>query len=162
MKHLTLELGDKTMKAASLVILSLLVSSTTFAGAWGTGSFENDDALDWVADCTDAKDIAPVARALSAVMKSEYIEAPDGSAAVAAAEVIAAALGKPSPNLPSELRTWTQKHLSDKLAQLAPLAKKALVRIQDSEISELKQLWSEGDSKKWAAAIAELSSRLGK
>jgi len=155
-------LGIRTMKTISLVLLTLLASSAVHAGAWGEGSFENDDALDWITECTQSKGIASVARALDAALKSEYVEAPEGSAAIVAAEVVAAALGKPSTKLPPELRAWIQRQQPDKLAQLAPTAKKVLVRIQDPNVSELKQLWSEGKQNKWPAAIAELSARLGK
>jgi hypothetical protein len=150
------------MKATTLVLLSLFVSSAVFAGAWGDGGFENDAALDWVSECTESGDVSPVTRALNDALKAEYIEAPEGSAAIVAAEVIAAALGKPNPKLPSELRAWVKRQQAANLVQLAPLAKKALVRIQDPEVSELKQLWSEGKPNNWPAAIAELSSRLGK
>ncbi|SFN43433.1 protein of unknown function [Formivibrio citricus] len=73
--------------------LFLMFFATTFAqaGAWGEGAFDNDDALDWVAQCTRSKDITPVSRALQAVLSTEYIEAPEGSAAIAAAEVVASA-----------------------------------------------------------------------
>jgi hypothetical protein len=150
------------MKTIPLVLLTLLVSSFAHAGAWGESSFENDDALDWVAECTQSKGIAPVTRVLDKALKAEYIEAPEGSAAVVAAEVVAAALGKPSAKLPPELRAWIQRQQPDKLAQLAPIAKRVLVRIQDPKVSELQQLWSEGKQSKWPAAIAELSARLGK
>jgi hypothetical protein len=101
-------------------------------------------------------------RAFDAVLKSDYIEAPDGSAAVAAAEVVAAALDRPSAKLPPELRSWLQHQSLSALAQLAPVASKVLIRIQDSELSELRQLWAEGEKGKWQAALADLSARLGK
>ena len=141
------------MKPPWLVSLVLLLSLEAHAGAWGEGSFENDDALDWATECSDSKDTAPVARALNAVLKSEYIEAPEASAAIAAAEVVAAAIGKPSANIPSELRGWIHRQPPQKLVQLAPLAKKALVRIQDPAVSELTQLWSEGKPNKWPVVM---------
>jgi hypothetical protein len=155
-------LKQPAMKTTLPLLLCLLLLSTAQAGAWGEGSFENDDALDWVARCTQSSGIALLSLTLNAIVEAEYIEAPDGSAAVAAVEVVAAALGKPSTKLPAELRAWIQRQSADKISQLAPLAKKALGRIQDPKVSELKQLWSEGKPNKWNAAIAELSARLGK
>jgi hypothetical protein len=148
------------MKVVPLLLLTLFASFAAQAGVWGAGSFENDYALDWAAQCAHSTDIGAVTRAFDGVLKSERIEAPEGSAAVVAAEIVAAALGKPSANLPKELRAWIQRQPQDKLSQLAPLAKKALVRIQDAKVSELQQLWSESKQNKWPAAIAELSGRL--
>jgi len=145
----------------SLIAWSML-TGTAYAGAWGDGSFENDDALDWVADCVKSATPVPVSAAIDAAVRSKYIEAPEGSAAVAAAEVVAAALGKPSSKLPSELRAWVQRQSTEQLAQLAPAARTALARILDSKVSELRQLWSEGKPNTWSQNIVELQSRLTK
>jgi hypothetical protein len=82
----------ENMKAAAAILVALLVTLPAHAGAWGEGSFENDDALDWVAECVNSKGIAEVAKTFDKVLNSDYIESRDGSAGVAAAEVIAAAL----------------------------------------------------------------------
>jgi hypothetical protein len=76
-------------------------------GAWGSDSFENDDAADWVADFCDAPDPAVIVKALSAVADldaSQYLEAPDCSVGIAAAEVVAALKGAPNSNLPDGTR----------------------------------------------------------
>ena len=62
-------------------------------GAWGCGSFENDDAVDWVYEF-ESSGVAAVASALehvSSIAEDEYLEAPEASAAIAAAEIVAAA-----------------------------------------------------------------------
>ncbi len=150
------------MKSSILLILSLFVASLAYAGAWGEGSFENDDALDWVAECIRSRDTAPVRQALQVVLKVSYIEAPQASEAIAASEVVAASLGKPNPKLPPELRTWLQRQQLAQMSQLAPLAKKVLARIKDPKISELWQLWSGGKPNKWPSVVSELETRLGK
>ena len=150
------------MKSLTALLLSFLVAASVYAGAWGDGSFENDDALDWVAECTNAKSIEPVTLALESVLKGGYIEAPQGSAAIAAAEVVAAAIGKPSLKFPPELQAWVRRMPTKKLMQLVPTAQKALARINDKKLSELKQLWAEGKPNNWSAVILELESRLGK
>lgn len=152
----------ENIKAAAVILLALLLAPLTHAGAWGEGSFENDDAADWVAECVNSNGTAQLVRAFDAVLKSDYIDSADGSAAIAAAEVVAAALGRPSAKLPPELRSWLQRQSLPAFAQLAPVASKVLVRIQDPKISELQQLWAEGDGGKWRAAVADLSARLGK
>ena len=66
-------------------------------GAWGFGSFDNDDAADFLADATESGDLSLVRGALDNVLTStEYVEAPDASQAIAAAEIVAAALGRPT------------------------------------------------------------------
>ena len=117
----------RALVASLLAVLPLLVH----AGAWGEGSFENDDALDWVGQCIKAGTTAPVSAALAAVLDGRYVQAPDGSEAVAAAEVVAAAMGKPG------------------------------FRVLDPKVSELSQLWAEARSTRWTEAIADLERRLG-
>jgi hypothetical protein len=149
------------MKTLSAFLFSFFIAPAALAGAWGDGSFENDDALDWVAECTHTTSVVPVSHALEAVLKGGYIEGPQGSAAIAAAEVVAAAIGKPSAKLPPELQSWVRRIPPEQLTGLAPIARKALARIRDPKASELKQLWSEGKQNNWATVVVELESRLG-
>jgi hypothetical protein len=148
------------MTRLAMFAAAMLLSVTAYAGAWGSGSFENDDALDWASECVKASSVAPVFAAFQAT-EAKYIEAPEGSRAVSAAEVVAAALGRPDPKLPPSLLSWSQRHADD-LAQLAPRARAALGRVLDPKASELRQLWSEGKPNKWPDVIANLQSRLTK
>lgn len=150
------------MKLIMGLIASILLTGPVYAGAWGAGSFENDDALDWVDECVKATSPVPVSTALKTAILSNYLEVPEGSRAVAAAEVVATALGKPNPKLPPQLRAWVQRQSSKSLVQLAPAARKALARVLDPKASELRQLWSEGTPNNWPEVIAELQSRLGR
>jgi hypothetical protein len=150
------------MKVVASLLASLVLASLAHAGAWGEGSFENDDALDWVTECTRSDSVAPIQAALDVALRGKTLEAPEGSVAVAAAEVVAAALGKPSPKLPPDLREWIQRQPPEQVARLAPAARKALVRVRDLKNSELRQLWAEGKTNKWLDVIGELESRLGK
>jgi len=146
------------VRAAALSLM--LLTSIAHAGTWGEGSFENDDALDWASECTSAKSVTPVSAALALVSRNKSIEAPDGSAAVAAAEVVAAALGRPNPKLPSQLRDWIIHQPSAQLVALAPSARMALMRVANAEISELAKLWAARQPNKWTASISELQARL--
>jgi hypothetical protein len=69
-------------------------------GAWGFQAFENDDALDWLEEL-EVGGAEVVRQGLNAVADG-YIEAPDGSVAVAAAEITAAAQGIPHGDLPED------------------------------------------------------------
>jgi hypothetical protein len=145
----------------SLIIAIVLgAESSARAGAWGDGSFDNDEALDWAATCAAAKSTSPVRDALQGALRGKYLEAPQGSSAVAAAEVVAAARGKPSPKLPAELAAWIKRQPAQELSRLAPLARKALKRVRDPKTSELRQLWDEGKPARWLEAISDLESRL--
>ena len=57
-------------------------------GAWGPGIYENDDAADWGAEVTDLG-LQAVEDALDIAIEADYIEAPDGACALAAADVVA-------------------------------------------------------------------------
>ena len=136
------------------------MAGVAHAAAWGDGSFENDDALDWGGECTSAKSVKPVVVALNIAVQSKLIETPDGAAAVAAAEIVAAALGHPSPKLPVQLRNWMNRQSSAQLIALAPNARSALTRVANPELSELAQSWAKGKPNKWQESIAELQERL--
>lgn len=148
------------LKRFSLFLATLLVCNACLAGAWGPGSFDNDDALDWIASCTASKGAQSVVDALQAAIKPGPLEASEGAAAIAAAELVAAANGKPGKTLPKELKGWLQRQPREKIAGLASVARKALARVKDPKSSELRQLWTESGEKPWLHAVGELDARL--
>jgi hypothetical protein len=132
-------------------------------GSWGVLPFENDDALDWVWELEDAEDFAVLELSLEQVARAEpdeYVEAADAEEALAAAEVVAALLGKPLEELPEPVEDFLQRSRGKKPdAKLVSLAAKAVKRIQSS--SELKDLWeASDDAEKWDEVVEELLSRL--
>jgi hypothetical protein len=129
-------------------------------GAWGAGSFENDDAMDWVARLAEGSGEAVIREALTPVASADdrYLEAPDCSIAIAAAEAVAAARGHPAASPPDEVMGWVQKK-PVLASDLLSLAKAAVDRI--GRESELKDLWNESDSvNDWRAALTDLRKRL--
>ncbi|RYD66813.1 MAG: DUF4259 domain-containing protein, partial [Verrucomicrobiaceae bacterium] len=81
-------------------------------GSWGVLPFENDDALDWVWELEDAENFAVLELALEDVASAEaedYIEAPQAEEALAAAEVVAALLGKPLDDLPEPVDAFLEQ-----------------------------------------------------
>ena len=59
-------------------------------GAWGLGIFDNDSALDWVYDLVESTGTTVLREAFDNVINGEeYIDVDFGSAAVAAASIIA-------------------------------------------------------------------------
>jgi hypothetical protein len=79
-------------------------------GAWGKGPFQNDMALDWVYELEE-KGRACLVDTFDecARFADEYVDADLASYVLAAAEVVAAQLGRPRLDLPEEVRTWVAK-----------------------------------------------------
>ncbi len=132
-------------------------------GTWGIGSFENDDAGDFMIDLLDSGDLSLVREVLDNVLTStEYVEAPDATLAIVAAEIVAAARGRPT------VAAQQEEGLADWLARIRPTidddllrqARDALARVL-GENSELRELWEETDDMQaWRAAVTELATQL--
>jgi hypothetical protein len=148
------------MKRLIVLVTSLLACGVCLAGAWGPGTFDNDDALDWMHLCTESKGSAFVAVTLESAMRPGVLDAPGGAAVIAAAEVVAAAKGKPGGTLPKELSNWLRSQPNQEIAKLAPVAKRVLTKVMDPNMSELAQLSSVSPDKRWEKAVAELEARL--
>ena len=131
-------------------------------GAWGEKAFENDSALDWLADLEDGG-VTALRDTLSRVAGAgadDYVEVDDCSAAIAAAEIVAGALGE-RDRLTEEAVAWLDANRGavvpgDKIA-----AKRAVERVL-AEGSELRELWDEnGPDTEWHADVRALLTRLG-
>lgn len=131
-------------------------------GTWGPDSFENDDAADWFAQFCDDPGEQMISDALAKVTETsanDYLEAPECSVAIAAAEVIAALKGFPSPKLPDEARECLSGLEIKSDSDLVSSALKALRRVTTD--SELKELWDEAENPdEWYAAVGNLEERL--
>jgi hypothetical protein len=129
-------------------------------GAWGHGSFDNDDAGDWVAELSEAVGTEPVSEAFEAVLEvgDNYLEVTEAGRGLAAAEVVAALLGRPPAVLPEEVTAW----LAGKKPPKAALIKKAQRVVKRVlKDSELKELWAESeDAAKWQREAEGLLQRL--
>jgi len=124
---------------------------------WGTGSFENEDAQKWLGKLSALR-IDDLKQILGrAADQSDYLEAPDASIVVAAAEVLATMKGAPPEKLPREIVDWTTKGGST--AEINELAVRAVDKVRRN--SELKDLWLEADGlNEWTAALQDLQTRL--
>ena len=126
-------------------------------GAWGLRFDQNDDAADWLAEFADEPSWEAVDSVLSAC-SAEYVEAPECSMALAAAEVVAAGLGSPSSDLDEAVLEWATGNSSG-AAGRRQAAQVALARIRDD--SELNELWQEADEyADWQASVNETLARL--
>ena len=130
-------------------------------GAWGHNTFDNDDASDWVYELEESSDLTAITDALNAVTDDaeDYIEAPECSNALAAAEVVAALNGNPSPDLPDTVREWIAGKLAPESSLNAKAHRAVDVVLTDSE---LKELWEENaeDYPKWVACLNGIKARI--
>lgn len=129
-------------------------------GAWGIGNFQNDDAADWVDELERSEDVTTLFAALQEIQSNRYLEAPECSVALAAAEVVAALLGAAPSNLPDRVTEWVRQRDVEVEHDLLALARRAVVRVRSE--SELRDLWAEtNDFDKWEAGLEDLLRRLG-
>lgn len=135
-------------------------------GAWGTDSWANDDALDFLNELVEADDDTPLFEALANVAEADasvYLSAAVASAALAAAEVIAALAGEPGTTMPEELDKWLSLQplelAKDLVDAHSEYANSIIHRIKIS--SELAELWAESDhNDAWHAEVDDLRRRL--
>lgn len=135
-------------------------------GAWGSGTFENDAASDFLLEY-EAAGAKAVADALAAVQESwasGHVDGDVGASGVAAAEIAAASLGQPALGLEPETLAAVLKHREAvrALPGVAGLALSAVDRIGGSAgTSELHHLWAEaGEGEEFLSVLADLRARL--
>ena len=114
-----------------------------------------------MSDCTRSTGTRVIAAAFRKVSGAAYVEAPEASSAVAAAEVVAAARGKAGPGFPDDLRKWLQRQPNAEIVSLAPLAEKVVERIAEGPASELQSLWKQSKQyAHWQRNMQDLLARL--
>jgi len=128
-------------------------------GSWGARAFDNDDAVDFVATLrTNGSGVLLNAiNEVADLTSEEYLEAPSASRAVAAAEVVAAMVGSPARDLPSEVVEWVSTAPAPD-PSLRASAKAALQRVVAD--SELAELWAESGDDSWSEQQADLLERV--
>ena len=152
-----------------LILVLMLVSIGSqpregLAGYWGTGTLSNDGAADFLGEVVSDNNVERLRSALAgaALGDGRYLDDESASRALAAAELIAATIGRPSEHLPDASRQWAVKHTREADAALVKLAIAAIDRIVKD--SETRELLMQGSSAKmlneWEANVRHLRSRL--
>ena len=127
-------------------------------GAWGEKPFENDSALDWLGDLEEVEDLRETLTTVAA--DDDYLEVDDGSAAIAAAEIVAAARDGKVDRLAKDASKWLEKHGTQIADADRALAVRAVQRVLGSK-SELAELWDDnGPDNSWRRDVAGLVARL--
>ena len=105
-------------------------------GVWGVGVFENDDAMDWLDQLLENGDVTFLRNALMIVKEQKsYLELPECCKALAAAEVVASAIGRKALALPSQVEEWLYGKDLVEIRRLVPLAREVTKRVKsDSEL----------------------------
>ncbi|WP_168210539.1 DUF4259 domain-containing protein [Persicimonas caeni] len=138
-------------------------------GAWGTGNFDNDAALDFLSALYPREDgCGHIEKALAKVLPDADeadVDEADAHAccqALAAAEIVAALGGAPRDGLSESVTDWVwyRRPVEDsRLDAITELARRAVRQVRDD--SELSELWQQTDSHDaWRAAVDELAARL--
>ena len=127
-------------------------------GAWGTAAFDNDDASDWVYEL-EKDGIAAVDAALKDALGPQELETPTDVNAIAAGEVIAAALGRPVDGLRDEIVGLANALAPSITPEHAARARTAVERVLAG--SEIAELWAETeDDDEWRGLVEDLIRRL--
>lgn len=131
-------------------------------GAWGVGSFENDNACDWACDLEDAEDLSVVRTAFDNVFEDDYVDRDVAAPGIAACEVLAALKGNPITKYEAypSVNDWVKAHPQSVPADLVSKAHLVLDRILAAD-SEMNELWEESDNyENWKSAVDDLRTRL--
>jgi hypothetical protein len=126
-------------------------------GAWGSGTFENDTAEDWMDLLIASDGPEPIHDAFS---EWDADESDSCCIALAAAEVIAAAAGRPADDLPDEIREWLDEHDFQPEETLITQARD--ITAATLKESELAELCAESEDDDWSRVIQGLIDRLEK
>lgn len=134
-------------------------------GAWGEGPFDNDDACDWSYEFQEVDEttgLQILAGALNLGDPANYVEAPEGETAVAAALVVSWLVNPDSiPDSPygESAAAWVRSTRAPVSAALRASALAALDRVQGAQ-SELAELWAEADGTAWIETLSHIKTRL--
>lgn len=134
-------------------------------GTWSHEPFGNDTACDWAYDLIEQKDFSLVAQAVQSVLdnSADYLDSDLAVEAVAAAEVLAKALGRSTQTdaYTEKVDAWVGSVGAKPSAELLSRTRSALDRIMGPD-SELRELWEEsGDLEIWESSIKALQSAVG-
>jgi len=129
-------------------------------GSWDVSSFGNDGAADWLNQLIASRGADRIFRALMvAANNKDYLEVLECEQAIAAAELVAAAVGKPSATLPKDVLEWLEGKELHLGSELVDLALRVVERVAKN--SELKELWDDTDSAAdWYVTVEDLATRL--
>lgn len=136
-------------------------------GAWGTGPFQNDEALDYLAGVEEAGRehmTSVLERPMQPLVHSgDYLQAPEVTEAIAAAAVVGAVLNPAASAGEPGLPQWVAQMPADGLDnELVELARRTLRRALKPQDNEAHELWAEaGAAAEWQGELRRVLGWLG-
>jgi|SRR3954452_7949821 hypothetical protein len=134
-------------------------------GTWGTGTVDNDTAVDWMYGLGEVPDLSLIEGTLNRALAvgDEYLEAADAEEAIVAAEAVARLLGNfgVRNDYTRPMDDWVSWMPERPPLELLEKAWALVARVQRKP-SELLELWeASGEADAWARSLADLKLRLG-
>jgi hypothetical protein len=128
-------------------------------GAWSSGPFDNDDAVDLMIELEDTPSWDAVRTVFADVLaNADYVEAPQGARAYAAAALLTIATGK--SDVSAQDYHMTLDAMGPPPAELTDLARAALKRISTGD-SEIRELYLDsGSYADWTRIVAAIENAL--
>jgi len=124
-------------------------------GAWGPKTFEEDIAVDWIAELVDTDDERSFLLD-SVTVDSDELDSEQCSVILAASEAIIAVLDEPRSGMPDELVDWLGDNDCDDISDLPAVAVHSVEKVL-SEGSEMRVSWEEGVGyEEWRAEVEQL------
>jgi hypothetical protein len=132
-------------------------------GAWGSGIFQDDTALDFLDELrADDEPMDMVREALEDAAGASYLEYDAGQSALVSAAIVDAVLnGTSLGSDDEEVRAWVAALDAGEASPLRAIAARACIRVIGAS-SELQELWSENEEEfpRWRQQIEVLANRL--
>lgn len=123
---------------------------------WGTRTFEDDTATDWLLELIDADEARDFLLANITLDDDGEPGYDTGVICLAACEVIVALIDEPRRGLPEELNDWLADNECDDITDLPERAMESL-KIVLNDGSELMETWKEQeDYDEWRERVDEL------
>lgn len=129
---------------------------------WGINHFDNEAAREWLYDFGE-NDFRLIDRTLAGIahlQPVDELDAWEAAEALAAAEFVAAACGRPAAKLPPELAEWVAANSPMPVKpEYIEMARRAVARVRVQ--SDLRDIWAQTEHfTAWDTAVADLQSRL--
>jgi hypothetical protein len=136
-------------------------------GAWGTGSFENDTAMDWAASVQSVDDVRKPFERLKrdtdahGIDPELVVDSDFACELIAAAETVAMMLGRRIPDFPQDLAQRLAGAGEPDSLLFHQARNAALYAMRNSELAELwEETAQEAGKNEWLAEMTRLIDRL--
>ena len=125
-------------------------------GIWGTDVFQNDAALDWVIELEESDDLELIQMTFDYIEHDlEFLDDDECADALAAVEVVAAMLGRPTQSLPEEVRAWLSSHPITPGQELVAQAQRVAEKVRENSLWDVSV-----DLDAWFDVVDDLLERV--